>query len=152
MSLRQEGPDDVFVTLSVGGQLCGIPVGVVRDVLREQRITRIPLAPPEVAGSLNLRGRIVTAIDLSRRLALPPPAPGVPRMSVVVDRQGDLYSLLVDRVDEVLALPRAGLEPHPPTLDETWRAASCGVHRLSDRLMVVLDVERLLDLGGATRH
>ena len=75
-------PEDVpqaeraFVTLTVADQLCGVPVLAVRDVLGPQTITRIPLAPPEIAGSLNLRGRIVTAIDLRRRLRLPPPPRG----------------------------------------------------------------------------
>lgn len=141
-------PADVFVTLSLGGQLCGIDVGIVRDVLGELPIARVPLAPEAVAGSLNLRGRIVTAIDLRRRLGLPP-RPGTARpMSVVVDRQGELYSLLVDAVGEVLALPRAGLEEQPPTLDATWRLASRGVHRLEGRLMVVLDAARLLEFGA----
>ena len=69
--------EQVLVTLTVADQLCGVPVLAVRDILGEQTITRIPLAPPEIAGSLNLRGRIVTAIDLRRRLQLPP-APSVP--------------------------------------------------------------------------
>jgi purine-binding chemotaxis protein CheW len=63
--------NQVLVTLTVGEQLCGVPVLAVRDILGEQTITRIPLAPPEIAGSLNLRGRIVTAIDLRKRLRLP---------------------------------------------------------------------------------
>ena len=63
-------------TLTLAGQVCGVPVGAVRDILAEQPITRIPLAPPDIAGSLNLRGRIVTSIDLRRRLGLPEPEPG----------------------------------------------------------------------------
>jgi purine-binding chemotaxis protein CheW len=71
------GEDErVFVTLTVADQLCGVPVQAVRDVLGEQAITRIPLAPAEIAGSLNLRGRIVTTIDLRRRLGLPDAAAG----------------------------------------------------------------------------
>src|SRR5271155_4711212 len=95
----------VLVTLTVADQLCGVPVLGVRDILGEQVITRIPLAPPEIAGSLNLRGRIVTAIDLRRRLRLPPAPPGTPRMSVVAEQAGELYALLVDQVAEVLSLP-----------------------------------------------
>ena len=79
----------MFVTLTVADQLCGVPVMAVRDILGPQAITRIPLAPPEIAGSLNLRGRIVTAIDLRRRLRLPPAPPGAPRMSVVVEQGGE---------------------------------------------------------------
>src|ERR1700744_6311264 len=88
----------VFVTLTVADQLCGVPVLGVRDILGEHKITRIPLAPPEIAGSLNLRGRIVTAIDLRRRLHLPAAPDDQPQMSVVAEQGGELYALLVDQV------------------------------------------------------
>jgi purine-binding chemotaxis protein CheW len=144
--------EDVFVTLTVCGQLCGIPVGAVRDVLGEQTITRIPLAPREVAGSLNLRGRIVTAVDLRRRLGLASRDAGARPMSVVVEQSGELYSLQVDEVGEVMALPRNGLEENPPTLDALWRGVTRGVHRLEGKLMAVLEVDRLLDFQAATQH
>lgn len=134
---------DVFVTLTIGGQLCGIPVLVVRDVLGPQMITRIPLAPREVAGSLNLRGRIVTAIDLHSRLGLER-SDWRRAMSVVVEHQGELYSLLVDQVGEVLHLNPELWEDNPPTLEAKWRALSRGVFRLSGQLVVVLDVAAIL--------
>jgi purine-binding chemotaxis protein CheW len=137
----------VFVTLTVADQLCGVPVTAVRDVLGEQPITRIPLAPPEIAGSLNLRGRIVTAIDLRRRLSLPPAPPGTPRMSVVAEQGGELYALLVDQVSEVMTLPASSFERNPPTLAPVWAAHSTGIYRLQGRLMVVLDVARVLALA-----
>ncbi len=143
-SNRQE---EVFVTLSVADQLCGIPVLSVRDVLGPQIITRIPLAPQEVAGSLNLRGRIVTAIDLRRRLRLPAAPPGTTQMSVVADQGGELYALLVDQVSEVLSLPSSQFERNPPTLPEVWARYSAGIYRLQGRLLVVLDVARLLALS-----
>jgi purine-binding chemotaxis protein CheW len=138
----------VLVTLTVADQLCGVPVLAVRDILGEQVITRIPLAPPEIAGSLNLRGRIVTAIDLRRRLRLPPAPPGQARMSVVAEQGGELYALLVDQVSEVLSLNAAEFERNPPTLDKTWAEFSTGIFRLDGRLLVVLDVSRLLALSG----
>jgi len=139
---------EVFLTLTVAGQLCGVPVLAVRDVLGAQTITRIPLAPPEVAGSLNLRGRIVTAIDLRRRLSLPPRGESQSGpMSVVVDRDGELYSLLADEVGEVLPLPKADRAPNPPTLDAMWRDVSVGIHRMDDKLLILLDVERILTIG-----
>jgi purine-binding chemotaxis protein CheW len=138
----------VLVTLTVADQLCGVPVLAVRDILGEQVITRIPLAPPEIAGSLNLRGRIVTAIDLRRRLRLPPAAAGQARMSVVAEQGGELYALLVDQVSEVLSLDASLFERNPPTLDKTWAAFSSGIFRLDGRLLVVLDVSRLLALSG----
>jgi len=142
--------DEVFVTLSVADQLCGIPVLSVRDVLGPQTITRIPLAPPEVAGSLNLRGRIVTTIDLRRRLRLPMAAPGAPQMSVVAEQGGELYALLVDQVSEVLSLPSRQFEHNPPTLPPEWARFSTGIYRLQGRLLAVLDVARLLALSSET--
>jgi len=139
----------VFVTLTLADQLCGVPVTAVRDVLGVHPLTRIPLAPPEIAGSLNLRGRIVTAIDLRRRLRLPPAAGGVERMSVVAELGGDLYALLVDHVGEVVSPPSTAFERNPATLSETWASFSLGIYRLEGHLMVVLDVARLLSLTPA---
>jgi purine-binding chemotaxis protein CheW len=137
--------EQVYVTLTVAGQLCGIPVLGVRDILAEQVITRIPLAPPDIAGSLNLRGRIVTAIDLRRRLSLPPPPKDQKRMSVVAEQGGELYALLVDQVSEVMSLNTTLFERNPPTLERNWAMFSTGIYRLDGRLLVILDVARLLD-------
>lgn len=138
-----------FVTMTVAGQLFGIPVLFVQDVLGPQRLTRIPLAPPEVAGSLNLRGRIVTAIDVRTRLGLPPRTDDSRGMSVVVDFQGELYSLQIDQVGEVLSLSPDGFESNPPTLDPRWRDISRGIYRLKEQLLVVIDVTQLLNLSRA---
>jgi len=139
----------VFVTLTVADQLCGVPVLGVRDILGEHAITRIPLAPREIAGSLNLRGRIVTAIDLRRRLSLPPPEPGQKRMSVVAEQGGELYALLVDQVSEVMSLKASAFERNPPTLPPSWAQFSSGIYRLDGRLLVVLDVGKILALSEA---
>src|SRR5271169_328069 len=141
--------DHVFVTLTVAGQLCGVPVHAVRDILGEHKITRIPLAPPEIAGSLNLRGRIVTAIDLRCRLRLPPAPAEQPRMSVVAEQGGELYALLVDQVSEVMSLKANAFERNPPTLPPAWAQFSNGIYRLDGRLLVVLDVGKLLALSEA---
>lgn len=137
-----------FVTMTIDGQLFGIPVLFVRDVLGPQRLTRIPLAPAEVAGSLNLRGRIVTEINVRTRLGLVPRPTGMRGMSVVVDMAGELYSLQIDQVGEVLTLPKDDLESTPPTLNPRWREISRGIFRLKDKLLVVLDVGRLLNLSS----
>jgi purine-binding chemotaxis protein CheW len=139
---------ELFLTLTVAGQACGVPVLVVRDVLGPQVITRIPLAPAEVAGSLNLRGRIVTAVDLRRRLGLPVRAPDVQPMSIVVELGGELYSMLADAVGDVVPLRDDESAPNPPTLDAVWRDVSRGVHRRDGQLLIVLDVERVLAIGG----
>jgi purine-binding chemotaxis protein CheW len=136
-----------FVTLTVADQLCGVPVLAVRDILGEHKITRIPLAPPEIAGSLNLRGRIVTAIDLRRRLRLPPASAGQPPMSVVAEQGGELYALLVDQVSEVMSLKASAFEQNPPTLPPEWARFSTGIYRLEGRLLVVLDVGKILAMN-----
>jgi len=136
-----------YVSITVAGQLFGIPVLQVQDVLGPQRITRIPLAPAEVAGSLNLRGRIVTAIDLRIRLKLPPLPDGQNGMSVVVDYGGELYSVMVDAVGEVLSLDAEAAERNPATLDPVWREVSGGIYRLDKTLLIVLDVARVLDFS-----
>ena len=137
------GAED-FVTMTISNQLFGIPVLSVQDVLGPQKITRIPLAPLEVAGALNLRGRIVTAIDVRRRLGLEPRGDGRASMSVVVEVDGELYSLTVDSVGEVLSMSADDYEPAPPTLDPAWRDVSAGIYQLDGQLLVVLDVNRFL--------
>ncbi|WP_448206598.1 chemotaxis protein CheW [Azospirillum sp. sgz302134] len=139
------GGSQDYVTMTIADQLFGIPVLQVQDVLGHQRITRIPLAPPEVAGSLNLRGRIVTAIDVRLRLGLSSRPKDKPGMSIVVDLRGELYSLMVDSVGEVLSLSNDDFERNPATLDPRWREVSTGIYRLNGQLMVVLDVPRLLN-------
>jgi len=150
---RNQGASDdaaqAFVTLTLDDQLCGVPVLGVRDILAEQPITRIPLAAPEIAGSLNLRGRIVTAIDLRCLLSLSAAPADVARMSVVAEQNGELYALLVDQVAEVMNLQDADLEQNPPTLPAVWAEHSKGVYRLDGQLLVVLDVARLLALREA---
>ncbi len=136
-----------YVTFVIAGQLFGIPVLKVQDVLSAHRITRIPLAPPEISGSLNLRGRIVTAMDVRRRLGLPPQENQNEAMSIVVEHDNELYSLMVDAVGEVLALSEGNFEKNPPTLDACFREYSDGIYRLDDKLLVVLDVTSLLDYG-----
>ncbi|HVO03004.1 MAG TPA: chemotaxis protein CheW [Candidatus Cybelea sp.] len=137
-----------YVTMSIGGQLFGIPVLKVQDVLGPQTITRVPLAPVEVAGSLNLRGRIVTAVDVRLRLGLPKRDSGKQAMSVVVEHEGELYSLLVDSVGEVLRLESRDYQRNPPTLNPRLREFSDGIYRLNDSLLVVLSVSSLLNFGN----
>jgi purine-binding chemotaxis protein CheW len=139
----------VVLTLTLADQLCGVPVLGVRDVLAGQTIARIPLAPPEVAGNLNLRGRIVTAIDLRERLRLPPRPADMPAMSIVTEQGSELYALLVDQVSEVVTLKRHALEPNPPTMPAIWTDNSQGIYRTDESLLVVLDVDRLLALDVA---
>jgi purine-binding chemotaxis protein CheW len=143
---------DLVLTLTVGGQPCGVPVLLVRDVLGPQSITPIPLAPAEIEGAMNLRGRIVTAVDLRRRLGLASRKPasegGEQPMSIVVEHGGELYAMLADAVGDVVPLQAADRAPNPPTLDPVWREVSRGVHRRDGQLLILLDVDRLLAIGG----
>ena len=138
-----------FVTFIIDGQLFGIPVLGVQDVLAAHKVMHIALAPSEIAGALNLRGRIVTAFDVRRRLGLEPRDPSKESMSIVVEHSGELYSLLVDSVGEVLALSLSSHEKNPPTLSSAIREYSAGIYRLDEQLLVVLDVDRLLDYEPA---
>jgi purine-binding chemotaxis protein CheW len=142
-------PDNAveYVTATVGGQLFGLPISRVQDVFVPERLTRVPLAPPEIAGLLNLRGRIVTAIDMRRRLDLDAFADDAPRMAIGVESKGESYGLLIDVIGEVLKLPTGGREDNPVNLDPGLARVSAGVHRLDGKLLVVLDVDRVLDVA-----
>lgn len=136
-----------FVTIFLSGQWVGIPVLAVHDVLNPQPITPIPHSDPAVAGVLNLRGRIVTAVDLRVQLGFEARDPSEPHMSVVVEYGAESYSLLIDKVGDVVSVPDDCFEKNPVTLDERLRNVSNGVYRLEEGLLVVLDVARLLDFG-----
>ncbi len=137
-----------FVTMRVDGQLFGIEVLSVQDVLRGMKVTRIPLAPKQVAGSLNLRGRIVTAINVRECLALAPySGPPVAKervMGVVVEHRSEFYSLIVDSIGEVASLPLSQIEKSPANLSGRWREVASGVYKMKGELLVILDVSKLL--------
>ncbi len=190
-----------FVTFNIAGQLFGIPVLIVQDILLPESIASVPLAPPEVRGSINLRGRIVTVIDVRVRLGLESRAINeedeskaadadisdsdekdegtdsvsadseeetetaaenvevdaieeIKRkkhnhmMAVTVEHHNELYTLLVDSVGDVIPLSKKNYEGNPGTLDPVWREFAGGVYRLEGKLMVVLDVDRLLDFSS----
>ncbi|MFZ3308878.1 MAG: chemotaxis protein CheW [Xanthobacteraceae bacterium] len=140
--------DDIeYVTFTTAGQLFGLPIECVQDVFKPARMTRVPLAGPEIAGVLNLRGRIVTAINLNNRLDLESRADGNAPMAIGIESGGESFGLLVDTVGEVLKLSDGEREPNPVNLDRKLARISAGVFRLDGQLLVVLDVDRVLDLG-----
>ena len=136
-----------YVTAMIGGQLFGLPIVRVQDVFIPERLTRVPLAPPEIAGVLNLRGRIVTLIDLRRRFGLGQRENGNPSMAIGVELRAESYGLLIDSVGEVLKLDDAAREPNPINLDQRLARVSAGIHRLDGQLLIVVDVDRVLDIG-----
>lgn len=138
-----------FVTFRLADQWLGIPVLMVQEVLLAQRIARVPRAPVEVGGFLNLRGQIVTAVELRTRLGLPARAPDEAPVNVVVRHEAELFALLVDEVGDVLSVESGAVEAPPPTLDSTWRQACAGIIRRERGLLVVVHVHALLRLDVA---
>jgi purine-binding chemotaxis protein CheW len=136
-----------FVTVNVAGQLLGLPISRVHDVFVVSEMTTVPLAPGEIAGLLNLRGRVVTAISLRRRLGLDGAYEGGRRMAVGLENQGEAYGLLVDDVGEVLKLDSDEMQPNPVHMDRGWVGLSQGVYQLRDQLLVALDVDAVLAFG-----
>src|ERR1700741_4867323 len=105
-----------YVTVMLDGQLFGLPIARVQDVFMPDRLTRVPLAPPEISGVLNLRGRIVTAVDLRVRLGMAPRADGRPPMAVGIELKGESYGLLIDAVGEGMKLSNGSREANPVNL------------------------------------
>jgi purine-binding chemotaxis protein CheW len=138
--------DDGFVTFRLGEQWLGIPVVLIQEVLTAQSVSRVPRSPSHVAGFLNLRGQIVTAVDLRVRLGLPPhDDPEADAMNVVVKDGEEFFSLVVDQVGDVVAVDAERVEPAPATLPGVWREVASGVIQMEEELLVILDVDRILD-------
>jgi purine-binding chemotaxis protein CheW len=141
-----------YCTFTVGGHYFGLDVLVVQEVIRYQEMTRVPLAPPVVRGLINLRGQIVTAIDLRRRLGLPDrPTDQLP-VNVVVQTDDGAVSLLVDEIGDVLEVPEKLFELPPETLLGTARELVRGAYKLPDRLLHILDAERTVNVTGLADH
>jgi purine-binding chemotaxis protein CheW len=139
-----------YVTFRLADQWLGIPVGTVQEVLVAQRIARVPLAPDAVAGFLNLRGQIVTAIELRTTLGLPARDADEPFMNVVVRQEGELFAFMVDDVGDVLAVDDDAIENTPATLNTRWRSACEGIVRREHDLLLILDVHAFLRLDQPT--
>jgi len=137
-----------YVTFTTAGQVFGLPIERVQEVFRPARITRVPLAAAQIAGVLNLRGRIVTAVDMRSRLDLHVRDAGVAPMAIGIESGAESFGLLVDALGEVLKLPDAEREANPINLDRKLARVAAGVYRLDGQLLVVLDVDRVLDLGA----
>jgi purine-binding chemotaxis protein CheW len=140
-----------FCTFFLDGLFFGVGVQKVQEVIRFQEMTRVPQAPPVVGGLINLRGQIVTALDLRRRLELREREAGQRPMNVVVRTDDGVVSLLVDEIGDVVEVDQESFEPPPETLRGVARELVLGVYKLKDRLLLLLDTERVvnLDAGGA---
>lgn len=136
-----------YITLRIGGQLFGAPVSDIHDVFAPTSITPVPLGPPEVAGVLNLRGRIVTAVDSRARLGLPRREEGSSFMAIHVEIQNESYGLIIDEVGEVLRLEDNEREETPANLDSVWAQISSGVYRLEKELLVILEINKIMSFA-----
>lgn len=134
-------------TFFLDGLLFGVDVGAVQEVLAEQAMTPVPQAHPAVSGLINLRGLIVPALDLRRRLQLATPAPATPPVNVVLRRAGGPVSLLADRIGDVVEVDEDSFEAPPETVQGLTRELVRGAYKLDDRLLLALDTNKVLELS-----
>ena len=135
-----------YIKMRLNKQLFGMVVDEIEDILSPQTITPIPLSPPEILGSLNLRGRIVTAIDMRTHLRVEGENGklGDNYRSIVLNHNGELYSLVVDGVSDVIRLADDEISKCPSNLSQRWQDMSGGVYSFEDEIMVILDIEKLM--------
>jgi purine-binding chemotaxis protein CheW len=131
-----------YVTFTLGGALYGVDVTRVQEALRAHTRTRVPLAPVDVAGLVNLRGQVVLTIDLRPRLGVPPLAADAEPMMVVVQVDGEPVSLLVDEIGDVVEVGPERFEVPPDTLDVGLRRLITGAYKLDSSLLLILDVDQ----------
>ncbi|HEY2909156.1 MAG TPA: chemotaxis protein CheW [Gemmataceae bacterium] len=134
--------DRQFCTFFLDGHYFGIDLLKVQEVIRHQEMSRVPLAPPIVRGLINLRGQIVTALDLRRRLRMPERVDDQVPVNVVVHTDDGAVSLMVDEIGDVLAAPETAFERPPETLPKAARELIRGVYKLDGRLLLILDIDR----------
>lgn len=142
------GSSTEYVTAMIGGQLFGLPIARVQDVFMPDRMTPVPLSSPDIAGILNLRGRIVTVIDMRCRLGVIQQPSEYPQMAVGIECRGESYGLLIDDIGEVMTLPDSMRESNPVNLDARLAQVSGGIFRLDSQLLVILDIDRVLHVSA----
>lgn len=125
-------------------QQFGVPVNLIRDIFKPTNLTAVPLSSPEIWGVINLRGRIVTAIDLRTLLSLPKRQENERFMMVALEYENELFSIVVDSVMEVIDLDGENLEPNPSTLGDRLKEMSQGIYKMEDELMCILDLKKII--------
>lgn len=141
---------EAYVTATVDDQLFGVPIEQVHDVFALGPLTPVPLAPASIVGLLNLRGRVVTAIDLRHRLGKAGAGRPDGRMAIGMEAESQSYCLVVDAIGEIVWVEPGTLEPNPIHLHSGWSALSKGIHRLPEALLVTLDVPAVLRFDDGT--
>lgn len=140
-----------FCTFYLGSHYFGVDVMHVQEIIRSQALTRVPLAPPVVRGLINLRGQIVTALDLRRRLEMPDAEKEREPINVIVQTADGAVSLLVDEIGDVMPVSDNDFERSPETLQGTARELIAGAYKLADRLLLILDVERTVNVSNSRK-
>lgn len=138
-----------FATFFVENLLFGVEVLRVQEVLRYQEMTSVPLAPDVIEGLINLRGQIVTAVDMRRRLGFPPRGNDRAPMNMVVQSDDGAVSLLVDEIGDVLEVEESAFEQAPENIDPHIRELTTGMYKLKDRLLLILDTAKAIDVSAA---
>jgi purine-binding chemotaxis protein CheW len=150
LAAQSDGPQasGQFSTFFIDDLFFGVDVLDVQEVLRAQQMTPVPQAPDVVEGLINLRGQIVTAIDMRRRLQMPKLSTGQPPMNIVVSTPDGAVSLLVDEIGDVLDMDESTYERPPDNLDPAARELIRGVYKMKDGLMLVLDTEKAIEVDA----
>lgn len=145
LSIKSTIPHQVL-SVFLNQQMFGIPIQAIQDVLTEQFVTPLPMADDYIRGIMNLRGRIVTVVDLAQRLSVHRIVSEQKKtgMNVVIEEGHDLFSLYVDRIGDVINIDQSLFEENPATLNPIWRDLSIGVYRLDSEIMVILDAKKIL--------
>jgi len=138
-----------FCTFYINDTLFGIEVLTVQEVLRYQEMTEVPLAAPEIKGLINLRGQIITAIDLRTRMQLPPREADQKPMNIVVQTNDEVISFLVDSIDDVLEVDEEAFEEAPSTVDDSTRELVTGVYKLDGKLLMILDAAKAANVSAS---
>lgn len=143
-TIDQNADADGFVTARLSDHWFALPISSVHEVFLLTRITKVPLSPPGLIGVLNLRGRIVTALDTRQILGFAP-ASEQPTTAIGIERGNELFGLAVDEMGDVLTSAPGERERAPSNLDKRWRDVVSGVQRVDDTLVLIVTVERLFD-------
>lgn len=155
-SLAQDAEADttMFVTFFVSGQMFGLDITHAHEIFYPEAIYHVPMAPSQVAGLINLRGRIVTVINMRDRLSIDEQddASGKRRPYITTDMKGELYSLRTDKIGDILEIDSADVRPVPPTVPPSWRQMASGVCQLQGALLIILDLYAVLADAARASH
>lgn len=133
-----------ILIINIGDHYFGTPIHEIHDVIQRQKTTQVPLTQNSIIGLLNLRGHIVTEVSMATALNIQSSKDTVKKYSIVIGQKGELYSLAIDDIGDVIDVDTSSIEHIPETVDRSWITIATGVVRLPDKLIVILDLESLI--------